>query len=395
MRRLDLKPLVRSSFPVFALTFAAIYGAFGTESPFFPSFLSARGLSVARIGVLLSMGMMVRLVVGPWLGLMADAVGAKRILVPATFASGTLILLYLPHWSFWPVLVVSLLHATAIAPLGLTDALAIYASERERVFSYGWVRGVGSASFVGGTLASGILVAHLGLRSTLVAAAVLFLASTLFCLPLPATRGSAEPVLARDVRGLVADRQFSLMLVYAGLLIGSHAFNDTFAVLSWRASGIQPQLISFLWSESVLAELAVFFLIGPALLRRWSIARCALLAAVGGLVRWSLLASSSDLMVLLVAQSLHGLSFSLAHLTCMRVIVERVPERLAATAQMGYGTVSVGLSTAVLTLFSGSLYAAWGVRGFWIMAGLCVGAAGVAIAIRSSPSADPETPAPA
>ena len=44
----------------------------------------------------------------------------------------------------------------------------------------------------------------------------------------------------------------------------------------------------------------------------------------------------------------------------MRVIVLAVPIRLAAAAQSVYGTLCVGLATALLTMLSGVLYGATG-----------------------------------
>ena len=54
-------------------------------------------------------------------------------------------------------------------------------------------------------------------------------------------------------------------MLVAALILGSHAMHDAFAVIRWRAAGVSPALASVLWSESVAAEVLVFFLIGPAL----------------------------------------------------------------------------------------------------------------------------------
>jgi MFS transporter, PPP family, 3-phenylpropionic acid transporter len=51
-----------------------------------------------------------------------------------------------------------------------------------------------------------------------------------------------------------------------------------------------------------------------------------------------------------------------------------VPDHLAATAQALYGTMAVGISTALLTVVSGSLYASLGGEAFWVMAILCAAA---------------------
>jgi MFS transporter, PPP family, 3-phenylpropionic acid transporter len=174
------------------------------------------------------------------------------------------------------------------------------------------------------------------------------------------------------------------MLGFAALMIGSHAYSDAFAVISWRATGLKPELVSALWSEAVFSEILVFFFLGPLLLARWRLRSCALLAAAGGVLRWSALAVSSDWIVLAFAQMLHGLTFSLVHLTCMKVIGSRIPEHLAATAQMIYGTVSLGLASAVLTLASGWIYARYGQSGFWLMAALCAASSVAAVPLKAS-----------
>ena len=94
--------------------------------------------------------------------------------------------------------------------------------------------------------------------------------------------------------------------------------------------------------------------------------------------------------MLAAAQPLHGLTFALLHLASMRVTVLVVPSRLAATAQSVYGTLSVGLATALLTLVSGPLYQQIGARAFLVMAALCLAAlpmcAGLPASLMDLPS---------
>jgi MFS transporter, PPP family, 3-phenylpropionic acid transporter len=79
---------------------------------------------------------------------------------------------------------------------------------------------------------------------------------------------------------------------------------------------------------------------------------------------------------------LHGLTFALFHLACMRVLAAVVPPGLAATAQAIYGTLAIGAATAALTLLSGLIYARLGAHGFWIMAALCAAALPLTIRLR-------------
>ena len=106
-------------------------------------------------------------------------------------------------------------------------------------------------------------------------------------------------------------------------------------------------------------------------MRRLTPAGALALAALAGIVRWIAMALSADVTLLALVQPLHGLTFALLHLACMRLIAEHVPVALAGTAQAVYGTVGIGSSTALLTFASGALYGRFGAAGFWAMAVLC------------------------
>ena len=75
---------------------------------------------------------------------------------------------------------------------------------------------------------------------------------------------------------------------------------------------------------------------------------------------------------------------ALLHLACMRLIVQVVPVRLAATAQSIYGTMCIGLATALLTLASGLLYQRVDGAAFLVMAGLCLLALPLCAGLRLS-----------
>ncbi|MDQ5850227.1 MAG: MFS transporter, partial [Pseudomonadota bacterium] len=164
---------------------------------------------------------------------------------------------------------------------------------------------------------------------------------------------------------------FRNLVLVAALILGSHAMHDAFAVIRWSAAGISPATASLLWSEAVAAEVLVFFLLGPALVARLTPAGALAVAALAGMVRWAVMAQTSDLIALALVQPLHGITFALLHLACMRLIARIVPPGLEGTAQAFYGAVGVGTATALLTVVSGALYARLDAQAFWIMAGLC------------------------
>ena len=161
---------------------------------------------------------------------------------------------------------------------------------------------------------------------------------------------------AAEVRGLLKLSPFRVVIVVSALVYGSHALYDAFAVIRWSAAGLPASVISVLWAEAVAAEVVVFFLVGPWLLDRLGVRGAAVLAAIAGIVRWSAMGFTNSILVLSVLQPLHGLTFALLHLACMRVIGNVVPPGVAATAQALYA-FGAGLVTAALTSLSGTLYA--------------------------------------
>ena len=114
-----------------------------------------------------------------------------------------------------------------------------------------------------------------------------------------------------------------------------------------------------------------------------------MLSAGAGVVRWAVMAETAWLPALALIESLHGLTFALLHLTCMRLLAQCVPRHLEATALTIYGTVGIGVATALLTLACGPIFERFGAHGFWAMAALCAAALPLARTLRE-PTADPE-----
>jgi MFS transporter, PPP family, 3-phenylpropionic acid transporter len=379
----------------FVVLYAFMYAAYGVSSPFMPAFFEHRGLAAGQIGTLFAAGTAIRLVSGPLVGRLADATQALRtILALCELLAAVVAVSLLTPSSFTWLLLISLLYAAALAPTtALADALALSAAQprdgRPR-FEYGWVRGTGSAVFVLGTLVSGQVVAASGLSSVVMLQAALLVAAAgaVTLIPTPERKHPVTAIQRETPLGvatLLRMPEFRRMMLVSALVLGSHAMNDTFAVIRWSAAGITPPTASVLWSESVAAEVLVFFLVGPPLLKRMGPAGVIAVAASAGVVRWAVMASSTSVTALALVQPLHGLTFAALHLACMRLIATNVPQQLAATAQAMYA-LGAGITTALLTLASGWLYANVGAQAFLAMALLCAAAAPLTWGLRADHS---------
>ncbi len=377
----------------FVALYALMYGAFGVASPFLPAFFERRGLAPEELGILFGAGTAIRLISGPVCGRLADLTGRRRAVLATCAALAAVVALgLLGVTGFSSLLAVSLVHAAALAPITtLADALALGAAAPGpggARFEYGWVRGTGSGVFILGTLLSGQVVGAWGLDAILVlqAAQLACAAGAARLVPAPAqpraVDDSVEAAPVQGVIGLLRVAEFRRIVLVSSLVLGSHAIHDTFAVIRWSKAGVTPAIVSVLWSESVAAEVVIFFLIGPWLVERLGPGRVMALAATAGVLRWVVVASTTAVTALALVQPLHGLTFAALHLACMRVIPAITPPGLAATAQAVYA-LGAGAMIVVLTLASGPLYARLGGQAFLLMALLCAAATPLALGSRA------------
>jgi PPP family 3-phenylpropionic acid transporter len=322
--------------------------------------------------------MLARLVSGPLIGFLADLLGSLR-LVLASCAAVSAAAAIAFGWAdtFGLLFVVVLLQAAALAPTtSLADALSVNVATPStgKRLEYGWLRGSASAAFVVGTLVVGQLITPTDLSAVIWMNACLLIAAAGSTALLPrAAHQFASPHSRQlqDMTMLLSMSRFQIVLLVSAMVFGSHAMHDAFAVIRWSDAGISTSAISLLWSEAVIAEVFVFLVAGPSLIERLGVRGAAVLAAIAGILRWSVAGVTTSEVLLALIQPLHGLTFALLHLACMRMMATLVPQAIAGTAQALYA-FSSGCLTAALTFVSGMLYALYSGAAFFSMAALCI-----------------------
>jgi PPP family 3-phenylpropionic acid transporter len=328
----------------------------------------------------------------------ADRLYGPKLVLAVSAAGAALIALgFLPAHGLWPLLAVGVFYSAALAPLApLSDTLALGAAAPARSdetvrpgFEYGWVRGAGSAAFIFGTVLSGQAIGLFGITAILWLSAALLGITAFAALGAPQLLPREDAARLAPAKGHVGDLGvlvriplYRRVVLVAAFILGSHAMHDSFAVIRWDAAGIGPATAGLLWSLSVAAEVVLFLWIGRPLIDRLGSHGAAMLAAIAGMVRWAVMAETAWLPAMAAIEALHGLTFALLHLTCMRLLAECVPPHLAATSLTLYGTVGIGVPATLLTLASGPLYARFGAQGFWVMAALCAAALPLARTMR-------------
>jgi PPP family 3-phenylpropionic acid transporter len=366
----------------FAARVAALFAAFffvaGTNVAYVPLWLDWTGLGPREIAIITAAPLFVRVAATPVIAFAADRAGDhRRFLIALAWAVLAALLLMTQARGFWAILACALIFAvawTTIMPLTETVAMA---GVRAAGLDYGRMRLWGSLSFIAASFCGGWVVERLG------PGAVIWLIAGGAALIVAAAHGLRQPVgLGRlkaatspprlELSGalsLLSSRAFLLLLAAGGAVQAAHAVLYTFGTLHWRAQGLSADWCGALWAISIIAEIGLFAFSG-AVVRRIGAAQLIGLGAAAAVVRWTAMGLDPPLALLVPLQVLHGLTFGASHLGAIHVIARAVPESQAGTAQALYASVVGGIGLGGAMLLAGPLYADFGGRAYWAMAGL-------------------------
>src|SRR4029079_1022463 len=155
-----------SSSPIM-IRLSGAWGAWGLSggiyTPFFGAWLAFKGLSPAEIGTLLSAGMLLRVIIPPITGIIADARNDRRSMMIALLGLQFLGFLAL-NWVITPAqifLVAVTANVSGAAAGPLLDSVSTRLAERFG-FDYGHVKRWNSITFAVANVASGFAVSRFG-----------------------------------------------------------------------------------------------------------------------------------------------------------------------------------------------------------------------------------------
>jgi PPP family 3-phenylpropionic acid transporter len=350
-----------------AAFYAALFVALGVQLPFLPVWLAAKGLDAREIGIVLAIPMVVRVLAIPLAARAADRRDALRaaLVITATAAVAGYAMVGVAEGALAIMATFALASALYTPMMPLADAYAFRGLSRHGR-AYGPVRLWGSAAFIAGSFAAGVLLDVIAARDLiwLIVAAMVLTAAAAGALAPLGVRGPGALAASPSGKRLWREPVFVAVAAAASLVQASHAIFYGFSTLDWQAAGLGGVTIGALWSLGVLAEIVLF-----AVSARLPIGPTALLmiGAAGAVVRWSAMALDPPLALLPLLQCLHALSFGATHLGALGFIARTAPAAFGASAQ-GYLAVAQGLVMAGAMGLAGVLYARFGDLAYWAMA---------------------------
>jgi PPP family 3-phenylpropionic acid transporter len=356
-----------------ALFYGTLFGLIGTHLPFFPVWLKAVGINSSWIGIINAVPSVTRFTILPLVtGLAEKRQSLRAALIVTAFV--TALGFSLIGTRHEPLLVFIAYAATAClwTPMvPLTDAYALRGVARFGL-NYGPLRLWGSAAFVVGALACGLLVDFIAARHLIWVIAAVGGLGALASLGLQRLDNPRTAAATQSHEGaLLRDPGFLAMIVSAALIQGSHAAYYTFASISWQGAGLGGVTIAGLWAIGVVAEIVVF-----AVSPRFTL-QPSTLVVIGGLVglaRWVITAQEPSVAVLSLVQLAHGFTYGLTQVGTMGLLVRHVPAHSMARGQ-GYFAACSGIVSSTASILSGTIYASYGDRVYYVMAAMALSGA--------------------
>lgn len=375
--------------PRLALAYSAIFLWMGLYLPYWPVWLEHQGMSPSQVGILLAVAPWTRALASPVAGRWADRSGRSHRLVQVLCVL-MLLLVGVFTWAegFWLLLLLMIVLGLVFSPVvPLVDGITVGA-EAEGHLSYGPVRLWGSLAFILASWTGGELLERSGAGSVpwllLGVAGLLVLASFVLPTSPAAPRDRDEP----SAEFSAWSRPFVTVLVLAGLIYLSHGVLYGFGTVHWLRAGLEEGTVGLLWAEGVIAEILLFAL-APRLGSRARPWLLWMAAGIGGVVRWSILASTTALPWLVLGQALHGLTFGALHLGTMAYLRLNVPAEAHARATTVLSAVSTGVALGVGLPLGGVLYGELSGSAYWAMTGAAALGLAITIARRRDLQAQP------
>jgi PPP family 3-phenylpropionic acid transporter len=361
------------------LFYAVLLAGSGASGPYAGVWFRAQGLSGAAIGLILAAPALGRALTGPALAVWADGFPLRRtpLALLALGLAASYVGVALAR-GFWPWLILWFVSQSLLASCSpLADVITLRRARSEG-FNYGWPRGMGSAVYVAANVGMGAVLQIAAPGALIVWVAVAAAATAIaarWLLPADRVHEGAERPRGRDrlkgLGALLSDPVFMLAIVSGGLIQASHGFYYGFSALTWKRQGLGEGMTGVLWGVGVAAEVGFLWFTEPWR-RRIGPERLLLLGGAGAVARWTCLALSPPLWLLIPLQALHALSYTATFMGALQMVERLAPARSASLAQTLNSVLTGGFLIGFSTMASGPLFDAVGAFGYLAMSGIAL-----------------------
>jgi MFS transporter, PPP family, 3-phenylpropionic acid transporter len=330
-------------------------------SPIFADYVTGKGFTGFKLGLLLSITPAMMFLVQPIYGYVADKVGYKKTLLIASLLAAASFMGYVLEGGFYYMAGVTILMSlffNTIQPV--LDSMALQLSNKNKKFSYGSLRIAGAAgwSFMG--IVTGYLIHNLSTQIIFIISAVAMGITFLFALGLPSfqnkieTKKSTIPA-AKQIANLLGNPQLLKILVAVMFISVAGTTIWNFYSMYMKENGASAKLVGFGLAFQGLCELPLFYF-SAKIIRYFGLKRTLLITLLATALRMWLYSVVKNPQWALCIEVLHGISWSLFWVVCVEFVNKLVKDEWKATGQsmlyaayFGIGAIAGNFWTSYLT----------------------------------------------
>ncbi|KOR33577.1 MFS transporter [Achromatium sp. WMS3] len=225
---------------------------------------------------------------------------------------------------------------------------------QQQVYAYAMIRLWGSIGFIVTVAILGLIVEHYGIWIVPIAMLNLYIALWLFSLLIPEVVENTS--LHNQGSATTSWLERIALLSVCFLMQASHGVYYTFYSIHLEQYGYSKALIGQLWALGVIVELGLF-LIMRQLLQYYGARRLLITSLSLAILRWLLIGEFPQyLSILIIAQSLHAVTFGVFHAVAIHLIYHYFYGSYQYLGQALYSSLSFGAGVSIGSLVGGYLW---------------------------------------
>lgn len=364
------------------LFYFLFFATLGVYLPYFTLYLERLGFNPFEIAVAVAILPLIKATAPILWGIAADRSGRRWELTVLSCALGAAAaILFLGVEGFVGVCLVLVVYSFfQSGSLPLVEATTLETVARG-ASGYGGTRVWGSIGFIVLASSWGWLLDRAGMHWVVYGLIGLSVLKLFSALTLPRAGGARRDLGPREALSVP---RVAIVLFFAGTLLQQANHGPYYAYFSLHLEdlGWTRTAIGCAWVVGVLSE--VLMMVGAErIIGRWGLQTLLLLTYAAAALRWVLLSQLSAPAVLLLAQTLHALTFGAFHVCAVRRTQHLFPAGRWGLGMSLYSALTYGAGSAVGIFGSGFLYASLGVRGLFV-AGAVTAIAGMLFQVASA-----------
>ncbi|GBF11244.1 MFS transporter [Tepidibacillus sp. HK-1] len=342
----------------------------GALYPSLSVYFKEQGLGEGQIGLLMSIGPVVAIIVQPLWGMICDRFRIeKKILFFTLLAAGfvALIFPYNQSYAIFILLNAALsLFQSAVVPISDNISMNFVHNYGG---NYGDIRLWGAIGFAVAVWVAGTLSDLLDIQIIFYLYALFLGMAALITFNIPNETGQVSIQLFQGIRDLLKIPKFLIFLLGTFLLFGSINANNTYFGLFFKEiggsmSGFGLAFLLAAGSEAPLMRVSGF------LIRKFGLLPILLFSALVTTGRWLFYSFSPSVSWVLATTFVQGFSVGLYVPTAAQFVREISPKEMQVTAMSLYGSFGLGLGSMAVTMMGGWISEHYGMMNTYLfMAG--------------------------